>query len=158
MPSIVSIVFQPNHRTPSDRLDRFDREPLESAQLVAGHGIEGDRKAGRNPNRQVNLLSREWVEALGARGYKTGAGEWGEQVVVSGIAVEMLAAGTLLAVGPDAVLEVVKPRSGCVRLEAAQGKSIEGVGPIGTLTRVITGGRIAVGDPVVVKPVVTAKD
>lgn len=148
MASIESIVYQPKDRTPSPILDRFDREPLEAALLIEGHGIDGDRKAGRNPKRQVNLLSREWLNAVAARGYKSGAGEWGEQIVVAGLAVETLPPGARLKLGAHAILEIVKPRSGCARLETAQGKTIEGVGPIGVLARVVAGGRIAIGEAV----------
>jgi MOSC domain-containing protein YiiM len=62
--------------------------------------------------------------------------------------------GTRLQLGDAAVLEIVKGRSGCTRLEAAQGKSITGLGPIGMLARVITSGPIRVGDPVRVLEVV----
>ena len=54
----------------------------------------------------------------------------------------------MLGVGPTAIISVVKGRTGCDRLEAAQGKTIADLGPIGTLVRVVMGGPIRVGDTV----------
>lgn len=55
-----------------------------------------------------------------------------------------------MLLGETAVLAIVKGRTCCERLEAAQGKSIEGLGPIGVLARVVVSGPIRVGDPVAV--------
>jgi MOSC domain-containing protein YiiM len=150
MATIHSIVFHPLDREYENRAGDFIRVPSGRAALVAGHGIQGDRKAGNHPDRHLNLLSQEWLEAVGPRGYKTGPGEFGEQIIVAGLAVEGLQPGDRLQLGKEAVIEVSKLRTGCERLEAAQGRTIQGLGPLGALARVITGGEIAVGDPVVV--------
>jgi MOSC domain-containing protein YiiM len=55
-----------------------------------------------------------------------------------------------LQLGSEAVIEVTKTRTGCNRFEAAQGKTVEGVGALGVMARVIAGGAIAVGDGVTV--------
>ena len=126
------------------------RLPLESADLVAGHGIRGDRKAGHHPDRQLNLLSTGWLAMAAAKGYRAAPGQFGEQLILDGIDLVTLPPGTRLQLGDAAVLEIVKGRTGCTRLEAAQGRTIAGLGPIGVLARVITGGPIRVGDPVAV--------
>ena len=59
--------------------------------------------------------------------------------------------GARLRLGAAAVLEIVKGRNGCTRLEAAQGQTIAGLGPIGVLARVVEGGEIGVGDEVAVE-------
>ncbi len=148
MAHIVHIGFQPLDRDYENRLGDFIRVPVDSALLLADHGIRGDRKAGHNPERQVNLLAREWLAARAREGYRAGPGQFGEQIVVGGLAVEALAPGTLLALGEEAVLAITKARTGCDRLAAAQGKPIAGLGPIGVLARVVNGGRIYVGDAV----------
>ena len=148
MTRIESIVYQPLDRDYDDPTGDFLRVPLASAVLVPGHGLSGDRKAGHNPERQLNLLSAEWLAARAAEGYHAGRGQFGEQLIIAGLAVETLPAGTRLRLGGEAVIEITKGRNGCKRLEAAQGKSIAGIGPIGALARVVTGGTISVGDGV----------
>ncbi|HOU40763.1 MAG TPA: MOSC domain-containing protein [Promineifilum sp.] len=148
MAHVVHIGFQPLDRDYEDRMGDYIRVPVDSALLVAGHGIRGDRKAGRNQTRQVNLIAREWLAARAEEGYRAAPGQFGEQIVIGGLAVETLPPETLLAIGEEVVLAVSKGRTGCERLEAAQGKSIAGLGPIGVLTRVVHGGRIYVGDEV----------
>ena len=148
MPQISSIAYQPRDRHYDDPLSDFIRVPVEAATLVANHGLDGDRKAGHNKTRQVNLLSAEWLAARAAEGYRAEPGQFGEQLIIDGLAVETLPPGTMLAVGPQAILSITKGRTGCDRLEAAQGKSIAALGPIGALVRVVVGGPIRVGDAV----------
>jgi MOSC domain-containing protein YiiM len=150
MAHLSSIVYQPRDLTYEPGATDFIRLPLARVELVAGKGLRGDRKAGRNPDRQVNILSAEWLQMAATRGYRTGPGQFGEQLIVAGLDVVALPPGARLRLGA-AVLEIVKGRSGCSRLEAAQGQSIAGLGPIGVLARVIVGGEIAVGDEVVVE-------
>lgn len=156
MAHIVSIVYRPRDpqaaELPAGDAGRhdFNRVPLDKAELVAGHGLRGDLKARRNSERQVNLLSTGWLAAAAELGYRAAPGQFGEQLIVDGLDLTTLPPGTHLHLGQSAVLEIVKGRSGCARLEAAQGKSIAGLGPIGMLARVVAGGLIRVGDPVVV--------
>jgi MOSC domain-containing protein YiiM len=152
MAHISSIVTQPVDVEYGERLDYFIREPVETAVLIAGVGIEGDRKAGRQPSRQLNLLSESWLNHVKSLSYKTKPGEFGEQIILSGLAVEELAAGDRLVFDDGAAIEITKPRTGCSRLEIAQGKSIAGIGYIGMLAKVITGGPIRVGSAVTILP------
>ncbi len=153
MASIYSIVYFPEDMSYDldlgKKKEAYLRVPVERATLVVGRGIRGDRK-GRNPDRQLNLLSLEWLESLKPRGYKTAPGEFGEQIIVAGLAVEDLAPGARLQLGSTSVIEVIKPRTGCSRLEAAQGQPVmtAGIGRLGILAKVIHGGEIQVGDPV----------
>ena len=157
MSQIISITYQPIDRRYTDRLGDYIRVPFDAATLVADHGIDGDQKAGHNKSRQVNLLSAEWLSAQAAEGYRAAPGQFGEQIIVAGLAVETLPPGTLLAFGPEAILTITKGRTGCDRLEAAQGKSIADLGPIGALARVVMGGPIRVGDTVRLLEVATDK-
>jgi MOSC domain-containing protein YiiM len=152
MAHIASIVYQLVDAQYGERLDYFIREPVETATLIAGHGLEGDCKAGHHPDRQLNLLSDSWLERVKSLGYKTAPGEFGEQLIIGGLAVEKLASGDRLIFDDEATIEIIKPRTGCSRLETAQGKSIEGIGYIGMLAKVITGGPIRVGAAVTVIP------
>ena len=150
MSQIVSIAYQPLGVRYSDPMGDFIRVPVDAAILIANHGIDGDQKAGHNKTRQVNLLSAEWLAARAAEGYRAAPGQFGEQLVIAGLAVESLPPGTLLGLGPTAILAIVKGRTGCERLQAVQPKSTTGLGPIGVLARVVMGGPIRVGDAVAV--------
>lgn len=150
MSHIYSIVYQPlDQDYPEGHTGDFIRLPLETAELIAGHGLAGDRKAGHNPQRQLNILSYEWLQARKAEGFRAEPGQFGEQLVVRGLDVLALQPGERLQLGPQAVIEVVKPRTGCLRLAAAHGKSEKlDLGGIGIMARVITSGPIRVGDAV----------
>ncbi len=150
MATIAHIVYQPTSQEYEEKRRDYLRVPIPQAMLIANHGIEGDQKAGHHPDRQLNLISTEWLAVQRTKGYRTAPGQWGEQITLTGVAVETLPPGTRLRLGAEACIEITKPRTGCDRLTAAQGQSIEGVGPIGALAKVISSGVIHVGDPVTV--------
>ena len=149
---IESIVYQPQATDVTH--GEFYRVPINSVQLLAGHGIEGDRKAGRNPKRHLNIMMRETLDDLATYGYKTSAGEMGEQIQISGVDIENLPAGTLLQMGDIAIIRLNKPRTGCVWLEKIQGKPVnQSVGKLGIMASVIESGTISVGDAIVILPI-----
>jgi len=149
MATIHSIMVQPLDRPYKAERADYIRVPLATARLIAGQGIEGDRKAGGNPDRNLNLVSLEWLQSLAPRGYRTQPGEFGEQLIVSGMAIETLQPGTRLQLGEDVIIEISKPRTACDRFEAAQqGKPRHDAEPLGVMARVITGGTIKLGDTV----------
>lgn len=157
MAHISSIVYQPREYPEGTHDNNYIREPLQTATLIAKHGIEGDLKAGHHPERQLNVLSQEWLDRAEQKGYKTAPGQFGEQMIITGMEVTELPSGTRLQIGNQAVIEVVKGRTGCTRFEAAQdGKRAADLGALGILARVITGGTIAVGDSVTVAETVSS--
>ena len=146
MTQIASIVYrpigQPNPKNDYLRLD------LEDATLVAGYGIEGDAKGG-HPERQLNLMSYETLTILRGQGFYTEPGQMGEQIVIHQLDVDALPAGTKVQLGNEAIIEIVKPRTGCDKFETVQKKSPSLVqGQMGQIAKVIVGGKIHVGDPV----------
>jgi len=149
-PTLHHIVYQPLDREyEANRFEDFIRVPVTEALLVEGHGIQGDQKAGHNPKRHLNVLSREWLDSLKPHGYRTEPGQFGEQLIVGGIDVAALEPGDRLTIGDNAMIEITKARTGCSRLQAAQGRSMEVTGgSIGMLARVVAGGVIRVGDRV----------
>ncbi|MDX1415100.1 MAG: MOSC domain-containing protein [Candidatus Promineifilaceae bacterium] len=150
MPSIFSIVYQPKHKKyTAGHFADFIRDPLNEANLIANHGIEGDAKAGKQPSRQLNILSLEWLQKLENQGFKTGPGEFGEQIIIQDLDVDALDQGERLQIGQQALVEITGPRHACSRLEAAQGLSNDIFGAIaGRMAKVITSGTIKVGDEV----------
>jgi MOSC domain-containing protein YiiM len=149
MAAIQSIVYQPVDQEYDERPGHFIRVPIDKVNLIANHGIEGDAKAGHNPDRQLSLLSNHWVEAMQGKGFKTNPGDFGEQIVIQGVSLEDLQPGDRLLMGAGALVEFTKIRTGCTRLETAQGNSLEAdIEYIGMMAKVLNGGIIKVGDPV----------
>ena len=144
---VTGIVYKPEGTVPEPE-DHYLRTPLESANLIAGHGIEGDRKGG-NPKRNLNIMSSETLEALHEEGFSTLPGQMGEQIVIQGLDVGKLAVGDKLKIGDAIIVEVISHRTGCQRFEHIQGKSPqEAAGRMGVMAKVVSGGIIAVGDSV----------
>jgi MOSC domain-containing protein YiiM len=147
MPEIASIAYSPRD-VPADPADYYQRVPISQTELVASHGIRGDRK-GSNPDRGLNVMSAEILEGLAGEGFKTGPGQMGEQIVIRGIDVADLETGTRLQLGQTACIEVISLRTGCDRFEHIQGHAPETAARrLGVMAGVVTGGPIAVGDPV----------
>ncbi|NUM48120.1 MAG: hypothetical protein HUU38_25725 [Anaerolineales bacterium] len=151
MPTIQSIVYMPRNEEDYDRNGPFQRYPLETARLIAHHGLEGDHKAGSNPRRQLNIIPTDWLATRAAEGYRTGPGEMGEQIILEGITFAELHPGLQLQLGEDAIIELVQTRTGCERLDASQPRPIPApikLAGIGWLAKVVQTGTIRVGDHV----------
>lgn len=146
MTQLLSIVYKPSDATQPSH--GFLRVPLQEATLIADYGIEGDRKGG-NPERNLNIMSHETLQELAGRGFQTAPGQMGEQLIVGGLDVNTLPNGTRLQMGADAIVEVIKARTGCERFEGYQGQPrTKAAGMMGVMARVVTGGAIRVGDDV----------
>jgi MOSC domain-containing protein YiiM len=148
MPHIVSISYRPS-TVEQKPADHYARVGLERAQLVEGHGIDGDTKGGRD-DRHINFMLADILEQLAAKGFRTGPGEMGEQIVIAGLDRAVLANGARLRLGSSAVIEVANSRTGCSRFAHIQGKPIPEARCMGFMARVVRGGTIAVGDAVLV--------
>src|SRR5512143_1102423 len=138
--TIATIVYKPDGLGEDPR-DRYLRVAMHEATLVAGGGILGDLKG--TPNRPLNVMSAETLDALRTEGFKTGPGQMGEQIAIRGLDVAALAPDERLQIGPAAVIQVIKLRTGCDRFETIQGHSPDSVhGRLGILARVVAGGPI----------------
>jgi MOSC domain-containing protein YiiM len=151
MAHVVSIVFTPRDAAERKPMGHYTRVPVERTELVERFGIANDAK-GTTTTRQLNVMRAETLAELATEGFKTGPGEMGEQIVVSGLDPDALAEGTRLQIGA-AVIEVGIPRTGCARFEMIQGKERSlAKGRLGVLATVVSGGALAVGDAVSVLP------
>jgi MOSC domain-containing protein YiiM len=153
----------------SDRRHRFSKPTQDHIVLVEGHGIEGDAHAGafvrhrylahrhpRLPNlRQVHLISSELFASLADAGFKVGAGELGENITTAGLELERMPLGTLIELGPTAIVELTGLRTPCVLIDRFQAglkrqmlSSAETSPPFkcGVLGVVRVGGAVATGD------------
>lgn len=147
--TIDSLAYQPG-RSLNEPPYRYNRVPMQEVTLVAGHGIEGDLKAGRNPKRHINIMSLETLDALAAEGFKTDPGEMGEQMAVRGLDLMTLEPGTELQLGESAFIRLNKPRTGCAWLEQVQGRETQQTtrNRLGWMATVIASGQVRVGDVV----------
>lgn len=146
--AVTSIVYTPKSLGRKST-DRYDRVASERVDLVANHGIRGDKKAGGNPERHLNIMTRETLDQLGREGFKVAPGQMGEQIVVSGLDMNALNPGDRLQFGESAVVQIAKPRTGCAKFRTVQGhEPAEAANRLGMMATVISGGSIGVGDPV----------
>ena len=147
MTHIASIVYTPSHDY-QQPANHYLRVPVSNAVLVAGHGIDGDRK-GSQPDRGLNVMSAEILAGLAQAGFMTGPGQMGEQLVIAGLDFSALVPGTRLQLGDTACIEFINNRTGCERFEHIQGQPRETVaGRVGFMAHVVTAGHIKVGDSV----------
>ncbi|MFF8842090.1 MOSC domain-containing protein [Streptomyces sp. NPDC015127] len=150
----------------------FTKPNRDSITLLAGLGVEGDVHAGvtvkhrsrvaqdpTQPNlRQVHLIHEELFAEVGEAGFAVAPGDLGENVTTTGIDLLSLPVGTLLRLGPEAVVEVTGLRNPCVQIDAFQDgllKQVVGRDASGALVRkagimsvVRTGGVVRPGDAI----------
>jgi len=144
---IISICYQPDVSKLEDK--KFNRVQANSIELIEGHGIKGDRKAGRNPKRQINIMSLDSVQILSELGFEVHPGALGEQLVIDGVDIMSLPIGTQIQLGDSAVIELTMVRTSCEWLELIHGQSKDdATNRIGMLAKVIQSGVIHVQDEV----------
>jgi MOSC domain-containing protein YiiM len=115
------------------------------AVLRENYGLEHDAHAG-NWHRQVSLLSLEKIEDFQKRGALVSYGDFGENLVVSGIDFASLPVGTRLSIG-DILLEISQIGKECHTRCAIFHAMGECIMPTqGVFARVLHGGEARVGD------------
>lgn len=84
------------------------KHEVESAIFIENFGIEGDGHAG-DWGRQVTLLSYESVQRVNKEhNLAMKAGDFAENVLISGVDVSQLHPGSRLQLGDDVVLEITQ--------------------------------------------------
>lgn len=120
-----------------------------AVQLVAGHGVEHDAHAG-DWHRQVSLLAHADIESMRAQGLTLAPGAFGENVVVDGVDLDALGAGSRLTLG-DARLEITQVGKVCHTRCAIYHRTGDCIMPrVGVFARVIADGTVAPGAAVTV--------
>ncbi|MBH5370545.1 MOSC domain-containing protein [Bradyrhizobium glycinis] len=158
---VAAVAADPGHH--------FSKPVKDRIVLVAGHGVEGDAHGGpfvrhrylarrrpRLPNlRQVHLIPAELFAFLGEAGFEVAAGDMGENITTIGLDLERMPLGTLIELGPSAVVELTGLRTPCVLIDRFQRGlkrlvlSSEETGPpfkSGVLGEVRAGGPVVAGD------------
>lgn len=109
----------------------FSKQPQPEITLTAGEGVDGDAHRGRTvqhlyrvrqdptqPNLcQVHLLAAEKLHELRKQSFDVAPGGLGENVLTSGLDLLALPLGTLLHLGPEAVIEVTGLRTPCAQID-----------------------------------------
>ena len=118
-----------------------------TATLITGVGLDGDKHAVAVSERQVLLADQEALDAVGVQ-----PATIKENLTVEGLSVMDLPVGTRLHLGARAVLEITKVCEPCFRMdEIRDGLRRELEGRRGMVSRVVQGGSIHVGDPIMVE-------
>ena len=121
----------------------------DQARLVAGWGLDGDAHAG-NWLRQISILPEERIDAFRNAGAEVVFGDFGENLVISGIDWDELSIGDSFRIGA-ALLELTQIGKDCVarcRIYEAMGDCI--MPRHGLFAKVVLGGVVRVGDAVTV--------
>lgn len=158
-----------------DGQHRFSKAATGEILLVAGLGVQGDAHAGvtvqhrsrvkadpTQPNlRQVHLLASELHDELREQGFDVAPGQLGENVTTRGVDLLALPRGTLLRLGPAAVVQVTGLRNPCRQinelrpglLAAVVDRDHDGmlVRRAGVMGVVIRGGEVVVDDVITVE-------
>lgn len=117
------------------------KSPVESAELLVGHGVDGDAHAGAW-HRQVSLLADEDIETMRGKGVELGFGAFAENITTSGVSIGELPVGTHLRIG-DAELEITQIGKECHHGCAIYATVGDCVMPRkGVFARVLVGGEI----------------
>src|SRR5262249_35071957 len=108
----------------------FSKPTTHEIMLLAGLGVQGDAHAGvtvqhrsrvaadpTQPNlRQVHLIHAELHDELREQGFTVEAGQLGENITTRGLDLLALPRGTVLRLGPRAVIEVTGLRNPCSQI------------------------------------------
>ncbi len=131
------------------------KTPLSVAQLIQDHGIEGDAHAG-DWHRQVSLLAASDVDGMRAKGLPDlKAGDFAENIVLSGIDLGALGLGSRLRLGTDVVVALTQIGKVCHARCAIYHQTGDCIMPrLGVFARVVSGGALNAGDEVTVLDVI----
>ena len=119
-----------------------------SAELIADHGLRGDRHAGRDKRRQVSLFAKETFDQLLAEGFTPLPSQLSANLFTEAIKLNSLKPGVQLRIG-NVLLEIVEPRTPCRNISKIDNRLPKRLyGQCGQLARIIEGGTICKNDPI----------
>ena len=128
------------------------KTPVAFAQLIADHGLAGDRHAGTHPSRHVSLFAQEVLQALYAKGFKFEAGQLSANLFTENLSLDELPLGARLRIG-DVLLEIVERRKTCrsiTKIDHRLTKRL--VNQCGQFARIVQGGEVKTGDTIELIP------
>ena len=125
------------------------KTPVKEA-IVNERGIVGDAHAGEW-HRQISLLAEESIEKMRELGLKIGYGDFAENITTRDIDLSKLMVGQKLKIGKEVILEITQIGKKChdeCEIKRLVGKCV--MPKEGIFARVISGGKIKVGDEIIV--------
>lgn len=121
------------------------KKTVSKAEIIADYGIKNDAHAGAW-HRQISMLSREDIDDFNSRGGNVTDGEFGENLIISGLDFSQLTPGRRIRIG-SAVLEITQIGKEChsdCEIKKRVGMCIM---PLkGVFARALSGGTISPGD------------
>lgn len=125
------------------------KKNVDRGLLVVQHGLEGDAHAGKW-HRQISLLARESIDKIRAKGLDVVPGDFAENITTEGYPIEKLPVGTRLHLGAQALVEVTQIGKVCHNRCDIFHQVGDCVMPReGIFARILKGGPIQAGDPIV---------
>jgi MOSC domain-containing protein YiiM len=121
---------------------------IDCGLFIEGVGLQADAHAG-SEIRQVSLLAAESIEKIRAKGLNVQYGDFAENLTTEGIDLPTLPIGTKLKIGADVLMEVTQIGKVChdrCHIFYTVGDCV--MPREGIFARVITGGKIGVGDSI----------
>jgi MOSC domain-containing protein YiiM len=116
---------------------------VESVELIAGYGVQGDAHAGQHPDRQISLFEGEVLRELAAEGIDVSAEALSANLVTEHIPLSKLNPGTRLSIG-QAIIELTAPRRPCASLTKLDRRLPKRLYQrCGMLGRIIRGGTVS---------------
>jgi MOSC domain-containing protein YiiM len=121
---------------------------VESAELIAGHGLKGDSHAGRDPDRQVSLFSIEVLRQMESEGFQVSAEDLSANLLTEDISLDSLKPGERLRVG-ETVIEIVEARRPCRNITKIDNRLPKRLyGHCGQLGVIVKSGVVRTGDDI----------
>lgn len=121
-----------------------------TCNVLEERGLEGDAHAG-DWHRQVSLLALESIDKMRLAGLDVRPGDFAENLTIQGLDVKSLPVGTRLEVGDGLLLEITQIGKECHERCAIYYQAGDCVMPTeGVFARVLEGGKVNVGDSLVV--------
>jgi MOSC domain-containing protein YiiM len=125
------------------------KQPLETVDLLADHGLSGDAHAGKW-HRQVSFLASESIAKMRDRGLDVSFGDFAENIATTGIDWKSVAIGSRYRLGRSVEVEITQIGKECKHKCAIYYQAGDCIMPSeGVFARVVSGGKIQVGDIIV---------
>jgi MOSC domain-containing protein YiiM len=127
------------------------KRPLQEALLKENFGLQGDAHASGAWHRQLSLLALEDIQQMRAKGLEVGPGDFAENITTQGLKLGSLPVGTRLRIGPEAVVEITQIGKRCHSPCEIFRQAGDCIMPRqGVFARILKGGIIRRGDPIIV--------
>jgi len=125
-----------------------EKAPVESAELIAGHGLRGDSHAGRDLNRQVSLFAAETLREIQNEGFNVSAESLSANLFTENINLDSLRPGARIRVG-GTVIEIFEARKPCRSITKIDNRLPKRLyGQCGQLGWIVKSGVVRIGDEI----------